>query len=315
MSHPYTWESTDLNETYDVLGYMLYPPHVKYIDGRERGDRKQYRCKLYQNVHNCIEVNVETKSLDSEVFINIAANFRGAMVYIEDCTAISSDIFEVDRSKITLTVINFDDNKVQFQKFDQNPSVIFNVDRSLSTHSIDSFICPTEMQSSIFDLKRLHRLRKTWMDFPAQKISNIKSLMAREIYHREHRQFIEQKEIAERVHEIDPYKYISTENKITKKLLYNHVGFLDEINQQGEIIEFSMGDVQFVLQKSAFPKVCEKMKPYRLIVFPFNVKAMDENTYTLKYDELLTLEDDRDNLNALQQVRKMLICSYWKKSI
>ena len=308
MSHPYTWREIDLNKTYDVLGYMLYPPHVKNIDGRERGDRKQYRCKLYQNIHNVIEVNVETKSLESEVFVNVAANFRGALVYIEDCTPISSDIFEVDRSKITLTVINFDDNKVPFQKFDKNPNVIFSVDQSLSTNSIDSFICPTEMQSSIFDFKRLHRLRKTWMGFPPQKICNIKSLMAREIYHREHRQFIEEKETAQRIHEIDPYKYISNEKPIAKKLLYNHVGFIRKISQQEGMLEFSIGGFQFVLKKSEFPKVCERMTTNRLIVFPFNVRALNENTYTLKYDQMLILEDDRDNLNALQQVRKMLIC-------
>ena len=81
----YNWERAEIGRTYDVVGFLNYLPKRYFLGGREWGDRKTYHLKLYNTVHQMIDVFVETKSMHSEVFLNIATNFQGALIYIEDC--------------------------------------------------------------------------------------------------------------------------------------------------------------------------------------------------------------------------------------
>ena len=298
----FDWTVAEIGAKYDVIGYVLYPPVCKNILGRDRGDRKQYRMKLYNTVQQYVELFIETQSLDSEVYLNIAANFEGVICYIEDCEALSADTFQVSQDKITLSVLNLENNKINFQKFQKNPKILFDVDISLSTNSIETFICPDEMLSFMQNFQRLHRLRKMWMQFPAKKMEKIQSFMARDIFYREHKTYIEEIKIADRVFEIDPYKYLG-HSKLVKSLLYNHIGQIQKIDDFGCSILLLVGEYHFILPKKQFPGVVSRVKLNRLVAFPFNVKIGDEkNRYTLKYDEMLTLVDDMESLRAVQQV-------------
>ena len=126
--------------------------------------------------------------------------------------------------------------------------------------------------------------------------------MARDIFYREHKIYIEENAIADRVFEIDPYKYLG-HSKLVKSLLYNHMGQITKIDDSGENVMLMVGEYRFILPKKQFPEVCSRVQLNRLIAFPFNVKIWDDkNNFTLKYDELLTLVDDMESLRAVQQV-------------
>ena len=55
--------------------------------------------------------------------VNIATNFQGALIYIQDCEPITGDTFQVDRTDITLTCVNYDMSKNNFKKCSCDASV------------------------------------------------------------------------------------------------------------------------------------------------------------------------------------------------
>lgn len=306
-SEPYDWnQRAVIGRTYDIIGFLSYVPKCHFLSGRERGDRKTYHLKLYNTVNNLVDVFVETKSIESEVYLNIATNFQGALIYIEDCEAIAGDIFQLDKTHITLTCINFHQNKENFLKFEKYPDVIFHVDESLSTGSIDTFIVPPEMQDTVLNAMRLSRLRKTFMTFSSEKLEKIKSFFARELFYRERGAYIDQREVNEKIFSIDPFKYLESAD-IVKGLIYNHCGIVNALVDSGDQLTLTIGGFKFVLEKSQFPGICEHIRLSSLIIFPHNVILTHENIFSLKNDSFLTLVDDMDSLSSVVQVRKVMI--------
>ena len=298
----YTWEKAEIGRLYDVVGFLNYLPKRHFLGGREWGERKTYHLKLYNSVHQMIDVFVETKSMKSEVFLNIATNFQGALIYIEDCEALSNDTFQVDRTNITLTCVNFRMNKSNFKKFEKHPSTIFEVDMSLSTNSVDTFIVPSMMQDMVLNAKRLSNLRKRFFDFPPEKLEKVKNIFAKEIFHRENHGYLEQKEINEKIFTLDPFKYLETSD-IVPDLRYNHCGIVNSLVDSGDEVVLTVSGYKFCLKRCKLPGVCERIRVGRLICFPYNVVVSDiKNIFSLKTDLFLTLVDDMESLSSVFEV-------------
>ena len=133
-------------------------------------------------------------------------------------------------------------------------------------------------------------------------MEKIQNAMGREMFRREHKQYIEDKEINQRIFETDPFKYISN-SKIVKGLLFNHLGFVNKVISTKDELELLVGEFKFKLPKQLFPGVCGIIREKKLVAFPLNVKTTNEqNVFTLKYDEFLALVDDDDSLSAVREV-------------
>ena len=297
----FTWERAEIGRTYDIVGFLNYLPKRYFLGGREWGDRKTYHLKLYNTVHQMIDVFVETKSMHSEVFLNIATNFQGALIYIEDCEALSNDTFQLDRTNITLTCVTFEMNKSTFKTFEKNPNTIFEVDMSLSTNSVDSFIVPPMMLDMALNAKRLSNLRKRFMDFSPEKLQKVKNIFAKEIFNRENSGYLEQKELNQKIFSIDPFKYLETAD-IVRDLVYNHIGMVRTLVDSGDELTLTVSGYKFCIKKCKFPGVCERIRLGRFICFPHNVVLLAENIFSLKTDAILTLADDIESLSSVIEV-------------
>ena len=244
--------------------------------------------------------------MKSEVFLNIATNFKGAFVYIEDCEALSNDTFSVDRTNITLTCVTFEMNRGNFKKFEKTPNTIFEVDMSLSTNSIETFIVPSMMQDMTLNAKRLSNLRQRFIDFPPEKLEKVKNIFAKEIFYRENRRYLEEKEIDEKIFSLDPFKYLETAD-IVPDLLYNHIGIVSSLADSGDELTLTVSGYKFCLKRCKFPGVCERIKLDRFISFPHNVIKMAENIFSLKNDSFLTLADDIESLSSVIEVKQWYV--------